>query len=129
MMDPAQEPSSSEIRESTRKARAAPKWDEPVETDSLRYREFFDLAPDAYLITDVYGNIREANLAAGRMLSIEPRSLAGKLLPTFFEESARRQYTRQLDRCDFDRLDDWEINIQPRQGPPIAVSISIVRAR
>ena len=128
MMDPAQEPSSSEIRESTRKAREAPKRDEPVEIDSLRYREFFELAPDAYLITDVYGNIREANVAAGRMLSVEPRSLAGKLLPTFFDERARRQYTRQLDRCDFDRLDDWEINIHPRQGAPIAVSISIARS-
>jgi PAS domain S-box-containing protein len=100
-----------------------------TDSDRVRYRELFDSAPDAYLVTDMNGNIREANVAAGRMLNVEPRLLAGKRLPTFFDEHGRKEYRQQLDRiCDFDRLDDWEIAVQPRRGDPIAVSVSIARA-
>src|SRR5205085_12198855 len=99
-----------------------------TDSDRVRYRELFDSAPDAYLVTDMNGNIREANVAAGRMLSVEPRLLAGKRLPTSFDEHGRKEYRQQLDRiCDFDRLDDWEIAVQPRRGEPIAVSVSIAR--
>src|SRR5438045_3432175 len=33
-----------------------------------RYAELFDFAPDAYLVTDPYGAITEANRAAGALL-------------------------------------------------------------
>jgi PAS domain S-box-containing protein len=36
--------------------------------ENERYAEFFDFAPDAYLITDTGGNIREANQAATELL-------------------------------------------------------------
>jgi len=99
-----------------------------IDSERLMYRELFDSAPDAYLITDVYGNIREANVAAGWMLGVEPRLLAGKPLPSFFGEGDRKRYRQQLDHiCDFDRLDDWEIMLHPRNAEPIAVSVSIAR--
>src|SRR5256885_15870105 len=31
-----------------------------IDAERLRYRELFDFAPDAYLVTDVHGTIREA---------------------------------------------------------------------
>ena len=144
-MDPAQQPSTPDLREFPRKVRDVTKREErgtdkvqvddlaashhPIDNERLRYRELFDFAPDAYLVTDMKGVIREANVAAGRMLSVEPRLLAGKPLPNFFDQQGRKEYRHQLDRiCDFDRLDDWEITLQPRQGEPIAVSISIARA-
>lgn len=102
---------------------------EAIDLERLRYRELFDFAPDAYLTTDAYGNIREANLAAGRMLGVEPKFLAGKPLPVFFEDMGRREYRQQLDRlCDSDRLDNWEIRIQPRGGERLAVAVSIARS-
>lgn len=99
-----------------------------ADNERLRYRELFDFAPDAYLITDTYGAIREANVAAGQLLNVEPRFLAGKPLPAFFDETGRKEYRHQLDRiCDYDRLDDWEIVLHPRRGEPVAVSVSIAR--
>jgi PAS domain S-box-containing protein len=100
-----------------------------IDLERLRYRELFDFAPDAYVTTDGYGNIREANLAAGKMLGVDPKFLPGKPLPVFLAESGRREYRQQLDRlCDSDRLDDWETVIRPRGGEQLAVSVSIARS-
>lgn len=100
-----------------------------LDRERRKFRELFEFAPDAYLITDLYGTIREANVAAGRLLGLEPKFLVGKLLPSFFEESARRQYPEQLDLlCDRDRLDDWEMWLHPRRGATARVSASIARS-
>jgi PAS domain S-box-containing protein len=100
-----------------------------LERERRKFRELFDFAPDAYLITDLYGTIREANVAAGRLLGLDPKYLVGKLLPSFFEESARKQYPEQLDQlCDRDRLDDWEMWLHPRRGGTARVSASISRS-
>ncbi|HKN57414.1 MAG TPA: ATP-binding protein, partial [Gemmatimonadaceae bacterium] len=136
MMDPGQQPTTDDSRDVSRKPRDAQKQhDRPVtrrqteEDSAADYRELFDFAPDAYLITDLHGTIREANLAAGRLLGVESRFLAGKPLPSFFDDRGRKEYRHQLDRiCDFDRLDDWEIALQPESGERVAVSVSIARA-
>jgi PAS domain S-box-containing protein len=100
-----------------------------LDRERRKFRELFEFAPDAYLITDLYGTIREANVAAGRLLGLDPKFLVGKLLPSFFEESARRQYPEQLDLlCDRDRLDDWEMWLHPRRGATTRVSASISRS-
>ncbi len=140
MMDPRHQSTTSDSREFPRRARQT---DEELhaQTEELtasrnaidlerqRYRELFNSAPDPYLITDLHGNIREANVAAGKLLGVESRFLAGKPLPSFFDEAGRRAYRQQLDRiCDFDRLDDWEIFIRPRQGDSVPVSVTITRA-
>jgi len=145
MMDPAQQPTNSDMREFPRRVPETPRRqdskgtagqakkataDDGAREEALRYREFFDLAPDAYFITDAAGNIREANIAAGRMLGIEPQFLTGKPLPAFFDEAGRKQYRHQLDKlCDFDHLDDWEIALHRRDGERVAVSVSIARPR
>jgi PAS domain S-box-containing protein len=100
-----------------------------LDRERRKFRELFEFAPDAYLITDLYGTIREANVAAGRMLGLDPKFLVGKLLPSFFEESARRQYAEQLDLlCDRERLDDWEMWLHPRRGATARVSAAISRS-
>jgi PAS domain S-box-containing protein len=97
--------------------------------ERIQYRELFDFAPEAYLTTDLYGTIRDANVAAGRLLGAEPKSLVGKALHSFFEESARKQFPHQLDQlCDRNSLDDWELWLQPRHGPRTAVSASVSRS-
>jgi PAS domain S-box-containing protein len=158
MMDPGQQPSTDDVRDSSTRPREATKRQERrpralqsadgirrtgtrdeelleareelrlAKEELLRYRELFDFAPDAYVITDIYGNICEANLAAGKMLGVDAKRLGGKPLPSFFDESGRRKYRQQLDHiCDFDRLDDWELVLQPRSGDPVPVSVSIGR--
>src|SRR5262245_19784571 len=43
--------------------------------ENQRYAEFFDCAPDAYLVTDAGGNIREANRAAAELLGLDRQQL------------------------------------------------------
>jgi len=100
-----------------------------IDRERARYRELFDFAPDAYLVTDIKGTIREANVAAGHLFGVEPRFLIGKPIQTFFEQGSRSQYQKQLDRlCDSERIDDWELWINPRKGSRTPVSVSLSRA-
>ncbi|HMI56475.1 MAG TPA: PAS domain S-box protein [Gemmatimonadaceae bacterium] len=97
--------------------------------ERTRFREMFDFAPDAYLITDLYGTIRDANVAASRLLGVDAKRLVGKALPSFFEESARRRFPHQLDElCDRNRLDNWDFFAEPRRGPKVAVSASVAKS-
>jgi PAS domain S-box-containing protein len=91
-----------------------------------KYYELFELAPDAYFVTDTRAIIREANAAASHLLGVAAQFLVGKPLLMFFADAARKDYPHQLDRlCGTDRLDDWEIELTPRQGGLLAVSVSI----
>ena len=91
-----------------------------------KYYELFELAPDAYFVTDTRGVIREANAAASHLLGVAAQFLVGKPLLMFFDDGARKNYPHQLDRlCGTDRVDDWEIELTPRSGSPLAVSVSI----
>ena len=139
MMEPGR-PTSSDLRDFPRRVRDA---DEEVraqneqligsrqliDRERLRYRDLFDFAPDAYLVTDAQGTIREANIAAEKLFRVEPKSLAGKPVHTFFGEGSRREYRKQLDRlCDSERVDDWELWINARSGQRVPVAISLSRS-
>lgn len=47
-----------------------------AETERQRYQELFEFAPDGYVVTDVYGTVRQANRAAGRLLTSGEFALA-----------------------------------------------------
>lgn len=97
-----------------------------LEREKRKYYELFELAPDAYIVTDSRGIVREANAAAGRLLGAPREILTGKPLLAFFDESARRNYAQQLDRlCGSESIDDWETSVRTRAGESIAVSVSI----
>ena len=97
--------------------------------ERLKYRELFDFAPEAYLTTDLYGTIRDANVAAGKLLGAEPKLLLGKALHSFFEESARKVFPHRLDQLwDRDTLDDWELMLKPRHGAETSVCATVSRS-
>ncbi len=100
-----------------------------IDRERVRYRELFDAAPDAYIVTDVDGTIRDANIAASRLFGVEPRFLVGKPLHTYFEDGSRRQLRQQLDQlCDADRIEGWELWVAPRRGDRVPVAVSLARA-
>jgi PAS domain-containing protein len=64
-----------------------------------RYSEFFEYAPDAYLITDPHGVVSEANRAAAELLGVAARAIAGKPLVSFVPEEGRRDFRAYLVRA------------------------------
>jgi PAS domain S-box-containing protein len=64
-----------------------------------RYSEFFEYAPDAYLVTDSHGTVREANRAAAEMLGVPARTLAGKPLVNCVHEDGRREFRAYVVRA------------------------------
>src|ERR1700704_640590 len=106
MMDPQQHGTVADPREAPRKARdtSALQYKEllasrdAIDRERQKYFELFEFAPDACFLTDSHGIIREANVAASQLLGVPAQFLAGKRLPGFFDEPARKAYRHQLDR-------------------------------
>lgn len=61
-----------------------------------RYRTMFESAPVAFIATDAFGKILEANTAASELLAIDPRFLAGKPLPTYVTADERGRFRRWI---------------------------------
>jgi PAS domain S-box-containing protein len=136
MMDPQQQGTVADTREAPRKTRDTSALQhkellasrDAIDRERQKYFELFEYALDACFLTDSRGIIREANVAASQLLGVPAQFLAGKTLPGFFDEPARKAYRHQLDQlCGSERSDDWEMQLRPRNGPPIDVSVSIAR--
>ena len=67
-----------------------------LEQQHARYRDLFELAPDAYLVTDGDGMIIEANRAASRLFDVRHRFLVAKPLASFVAVGERRAFRRDL---------------------------------
>lgn len=67
-----------------------------LEVQKLRYQELFDLAPNAYLVTNDQGIIKEANQIAATTLNVPQRFLIGKPLVLFIAEEKRQLFNVQL---------------------------------
>jgi two-component system cell cycle sensor histidine kinase/response regulator CckA len=60
------------------------------------YQELFELAPDAYVVTNLDGIISEANRSASRLFSIAPDFLTGKALAPYIEREDRPRFRALL---------------------------------
>lgn len=89
---------------------------ELTEAESQRYQDLFSEAPDGYLVTDVYGKIREANRAASTLLGVPQNHLVGKPLAVFIAEGDRETFRTRLARLQ--PVQDWEVCLHPRVGSP-----------
>jgi len=81
-----------------------------------RYAEFFEYAPDAYLITDAAGSIREANQAALEFLNAPRDAVVGHSLS---------QYVAPEDRVNFLARAVWRTRLQPREREALAAEFSV----
>ncbi|MEA5503503.1 ATP-binding protein [Halotia wernerae UHCC 0503] len=101
-----------------------------VEKERQRYQELFDFAPDGYLMTDIYGNILEANRAAALLLNISQRFLIGKPLVTYIAQSDYQAYFAHLNQLQqFDQDIEWEVLLKPRAQAPFYVALRVVNVR
>lgn len=101
-----------------------------LEQEHLRYLDLFEDAPDAYIITDEAGVVREANHAAERLLQIDRIRLRGKPLAALVDGEFRRAFRLMLDlRCGAPENIEFDTTIRPRDGDPINVAVRIRRAQ
>lgn len=68
-----------------------------VHVERQRYRELFEFAPDAYLLTNLAGIIGEANQSACRMFGIAPQFLTGKALAAYVASEDRPRFRALLN--------------------------------
>lgn len=97
-----------------------------VALERQRYQELFDFAPDGYLVTNTEGKILEGNQAAAQLLNISKSFLVGKALVNFIPEEERRAFrTQLLQLSQMQRIQEWEIRLQPRKGNIFDASLSV----
>jgi len=101
-----------------------------LEDERRRYQHLFQYAPDAYLLTDLSGIVREANLSAARLLNTRARFLPGKAVVSFVALEDRRRVRAELDRWRSEPTPRiLEVRLQPRNGEPFDAAIALSVAR
>jgi PAS domain S-box-containing protein len=98
---------------------------ELIEQERHRYQDLFDFAPDGYIVTDTNGTIREANLAAARLLNVRRDALIGKPLPLYIgQDDYRRFRTRLVKLQDAGWQEHLEVQVRPRGSPAFPAEIT-----
>jgi len=96
--------------------------------ENRRYAEFFEYSPDAYLITDAGGNIREVNQAALELLRSPRDELVGRPLSDCVAAEDREQF---LARAVYPMLDaggepaSWRARMIAAQGTALDCELSV----
>jgi PAS domain S-box-containing protein len=96
--------------------------------ENERYAEFFQYAPDAYLITDAGGNIREANEAALDLLRAPRDAVVGRALSEYIIADDRVGFlTRSvgLTLGGAVKPHRWHAQLLPREGEALAAEFSV----
>ena len=101
-----------------------------VAEERRRYQHLFQYAPDAYLLTDLAGIIREANHSAAHLLGVQPRFLVGKTLVSFVAAEDRPRLRAEIGRWRSEpAAKSLELRLQPRGGEPFDASLTLSVAR
>ena len=90
------------------------------------YRDLFDSAPDAYLVTDAQTIIAESNQVAADMLKVDHGSLKGMPLAHFVAEADRAAFQSSLIQLrEGGNKRNWEFCLQTGEGSPFPVSVNV----
>ena len=94
--------------------------------ENERYAEFFEYSPDAYVITDVGGNVREVNHAALELFAASADDLLGRPLSDYVAEDDRVAFlTRTISLMLGGKPPCWRAQVRPADGAPIGVEFSV----
>ena len=101
-----------------------------VEAERRRCRDLFDLAPDAYLVTDLSGVVREANRAALIQLQIDSHFLIGKPFFVFLPPEDRPGFRAEVAKLrDEPGTSEFDVRLKPRRLPSFNASIRVAVVR
>jgi PAS domain S-box-containing protein len=91
-----------------------------LEIERQRYLDLFEMAPDAYVSTDLLGIITEANQSAARLLGMLHRALPGRPLASYIATPDRQHFRTLLSRQGRGSgRATITLMIQPRHREPI----------
>ena len=100
-----------------------------LERENARYAEFFEFAPDAYLITDPGGSIREANAAAAELLQAAREEVVGRPLSDFIAQQDRVTFLTKavglMLGAGSTRTLAWQAQVERLGAPPFACKFSV----
>jgi PAS domain S-box-containing protein len=99
-----------------------------VEIEREKYWQFFDGAPDAYVVTTPDSRIVEANRAASELLNISQRFLVGKNLSLFVCNDRTRLLERAQQLAQSRTSAELTFSMRPRERAPFSVSARVVAA-
>jgi PAS domain S-box-containing protein len=100
---------------------------EELLADRERYHALFTHSPQAYVITDVDGNVRAANDAAARLLQWPGHLLLKKCLWAFVDAGDRKAFLRRFAFHTAGVWDGapWQITLKTRRGGRVRVSLRL----
>src|SRR5581483_10745987 len=99
-----------------------------LELDCQRYRELFERAPDAHIVTDFDSHIRLANQAAASLLQVRADTLASQSLLLFIGEADREsvlEHVAEVREQSPGAPQQWRLMIRPRQEEIIPAIVTI----
>ena len=98
-----------------------------LEAERLHYQDLFDSAPDCYIVTDLFGNIKEANIAASRLFEIPLDAMKGKPLPLYVSRNHRSAFRTKMESLGkSESLSAFETEIVSRGNILYPVRVSVV---
>jgi PAS domain S-box-containing protein len=103
---------------------------ELLEAERLRYRELFEHAPVAYVVTDQHGLITDLNRAAATLMGVAQHRLRGKPLAVFVTPARRRAFRDQLAAFGPNPLEvGLHLRLRPRGGEvrSFSAAVGVVR--
>jgi PAS domain S-box-containing protein/putative nucleotidyltransferase with HDIG domain len=90
------------------------------------YQDLFDLAPDAYLVTDAQTIIAASNVAAAATLKVDQGSLQGMSLSQLVMEADRPAFQASLIQLrEGGEKRNWEFRLQVGKDEPFPVSVNV----
>ena len=97
-----------------------------LEIERLQYQALFDFAPDAYIVTDPNGVIRNANDVAYQLLNFEKPFLIGKPLALYIAQKDLARFRESLSRLEMIPFrQEWEFCVRPRVSAPFDALLSV----
>jgi len=96
-----------------------------LDLERRRYRELFEFAPDAYLVTDPTGIVRQANRSASTLLRVPPTFLGGKALAAYIMTEDRARFRALLLQVGTGTGSHTAaFKLQPREGPQLDAELT-----
>lgn len=94
-----------------------------LEIELQRYRDLFEYAPAAYIVTSPEGTIQQVNAIARTLFGGDDRELIGRSLTLFVPSGSRRAFATMIRTIpDVHDIQPHTLHIQPIRGTPCTVA-------